>query len=85
MKKDKVIYKETEDGLQVIITIPSLKPCVKSIQNYDSQFKPQDIVNDELYDPEYLIDSITENFNDYLYTLMNKNRNYYLKQMGDKN
>lgn len=76
MTNDKIILREKGNALQVLIRMESIIPCIKAIQQYDPSFEPQDILKEKKFFSETMFESITENFNDCLYCLIEETRDY---------
>jgi len=83
MTKDKIILKEKDDALQISITMSSILPCIKAIQQYEPQFKPQDITNGKYFNGA-MFESIADYFNDYLFQVIDNNSNQRTKEIRNK-
>ena len=83
MTKDTVRFKETKEGLEVVVNINSIKPCLESIKQYIPQFKPQDITKSKKYISMHILETINENFEDYLFTLIHDNRDITSQKYED--
>lgn len=67
MKKNSISIKETAEHIEINIKMPSVKPCINSIKQYDPNFQAQDIIKEKQYFKNTLFDHIAEYYNELLY------------------